>query len=115
MHVLFAVVIGALYAAGFYLILRRTPVRVILGLIFLGHAAHLLLFVSARLTRGRPPLIPEGAEALTLPYADPLPQALVLTALVIGFAIIAFAVVLFYRAHDAVGHDDLDRLGSPEG
>lgn len=112
MEAVLAVVIGALYAAGFYLILRRTPVKVILGLAFLSHGSHLLLFVSAGLTRGRPPLVAEGAAALAAPYADPLPQALVLTALVISFAITAFALVLFYRTHETVGHDDLDRIDS---
>lgn len=114
METVYALLIGVLYAAGFYLVLRRNPVRVILGLAFLSHAANLLIFVGAGLTRGKAPLVPEGTETLPPPYADPLPQALVLTAIVISFAVLAFALVLFYRVHAAVGHDDLDAIEGAE-
>jgi multicomponent Na+:H+ antiporter subunit C len=110
MEGVYALVVGGLYAAGFYLLLRRSPVRVIVGLAFLSHAAHLLIFVSAGLTRGRPPLVAEGATAPAAPFADPLPQALVLTAIVISFALLAFALVLFYRTHQEARSDDLDRV-----
>ena len=115
MEVIFALLVGALYAAGFYLLLRRSPVRLIVGLAFLSHAAHLLIFASAGLERGGAPLVAEGAAALTPPHADPLPQALVLTAIVISFAILAFALVLFGRTVDALGSeadasDDMDQL-----
>lgn len=110
MELVYAGVVGVLYAAGLYLILRRNPVRVILGLALLSHAANLLIFVAASLTRGRPPLVAEGQEALAAPYADPLPQAVVLTAIVISFAVVAFALVLFYRTYKVTGGDDLDRM-----
>ena len=58
-----------------------------------------------------PPVVPAGAEALVPPYADPVPQALVLTAIVIGFGLLAFLLVLAHRVHATVGTDDIDELG----
>lgn len=114
MNFLLAVIIGILYGAGTYMILRRSLVKVILGLIFLGHAANLLIFTIGRLTKGAPPFIPQGAETLTELYADPLPQALILTAIVIGFGVQAFAIVLFKRTYQTVGTDDLDKMKSTD-
>jgi|UniRef100_A0A832G6U8 multicomponent Na+:H+ antiporter subunit C len=114
MNFLLAVIIGILYGAGTYMILRRSLVKVILGLIFLGHAANLLIFTIGRLTKGAPPFIPQGAETLAEPYADPLPQALILTAIVIGFGVQAFAIVLFKRTYQTVGTDDLDKMKSTD-
>lgn len=105
-----AFVIGGLYAAGIYMLLRRTLVKLLIGLVLLGNAVNLLIFTAAGLTRGRSPVIPEAAATLTQPAADPLPQALILTAIVIGFAVIAFALVLGYRVYATVGMVDLDEL-----
>lgn len=110
METLLAFVIGGLYAAGLYLLLRRNLGRVILGLALLTNACNLLLFTTGRLTRGRPPLLPEGADAPQGPYADPVPQALVLTAIVIGFGVLAFALALAFRVYRATGTEDLDLL-----
>ncbi|MCK6547650.1 Na+/H+ antiporter subunit C [Myxococcota bacterium] len=104
-----ALVIGALYAAGIYMMLRRSLVKLLVGLILLSHAANLLIFTVAGITRGAPPLIREGETRLS-GSADPLPQALVLTAIVISFGVLAFATCLFYRAHAAAGTDDLDEF-----
>ncbi len=109
-----AVVTGGLFAAGFYLMLRRNLVKVIIGLVLLGHAANLLIFASAGLVRGTPPLIAAEATEPPQPFADPLPQALILTAIVIGFGVIAFATVLAYRAFQAVGTDDLHAMRSTD-
>ncbi|MBE0570294.1 MAG: Na+/H+ antiporter subunit C [Ignavibacteriaceae bacterium] len=114
MNFLLAIIIGILYGAGTYMILRRSLVKVILGLIFLGHAANLLIFTIGRLTKGAPAFIPQGAETLAEPYADPLPQALILTAIVIGFGVQAFAIVLFKRTYQTVGTDDLDKMKSTD-
>ncbi|MBS4033026.1 MAG: Na+/H+ antiporter subunit C [Ignavibacterium sp.] len=114
MNFLLALIIGLLYGAGTYLILRRSLAKVLFGLIFLGHAANLLIFTIGRLTKGAPPFIPEGAETLVEPYADPLPQALILTAIVIGFGVQAFAIVLFKRTYQTVGTDDLDKMKSTD-
>jgi multicomponent Na+:H+ antiporter subunit C len=105
-----AVVIGALYAAGIYMLLRRTLVKLLIGLVLLSNAANLLIFTGAGLTRGRSPVIPADATAVTPPVADPLPQALILTAIVIGFAVTAFALVLGYRVYKTLGMVDLDEL-----
>jgi len=111
---IWAVVVGVLYACGLYLMLRRSLVKVILGLVLLGHAANLLIFTVGSLTRGEPPIVHPDAAALVAPYADPVPQALILTAIVIGFGVQAFAIVLFRRAHQHVGVDDLDEMRSTE-
>jgi multicomponent Na+:H+ antiporter subunit C len=105
-----AVIIGALYAAGLYMMLRRSIVKLVIGLALLSHAANLLIFTAAGLSRARPPLIPAGQAALQAPYADPLPQALTLTAIVISFGVLAFAMVLVHRVHRTAGSDDLDDL-----
>lgn len=110
----FAVIIGALYAAGLYLLLRRNVVRLVLGLALLGHAANLLIFTVPEMRRGRPPLVPEGAAAPAGMVADPLPQALILTAIVIGFGVLAFALVLIHRVYQVTGTDDLDEMRNTE-
>ena len=110
MTLVLAAVIGVLYATGIYLVLRRQLLKLVLGLGLLTNAANLLIFTAGGLTRAAPPLIPEGATALDAPYADPLPQALILTAIVIGFGVQAFALVLVYRVYRAVGSDDLDDM-----
>lgn len=114
MTTLLAVVIGVLYAAGLYLVMRRSMVKLVLGLALLGHAANLLIFTVGRLSRAAAPIVPAGAERLVPPYADPVPQALVLTAIVIGFGVQAFALVLVKRAHRETGTDDLDSLRSTD-
>ena len=114
MEVLLALLVGGLYAAGFYMIMRRSIVKLILGLGLLGHAANLLIFTVGRVTRGVPPVIGREAESLIQPFADPLPQALILTAIVIGFGVQAFAIVLVKRAFHTVGTDDFDQMRSTD-
>ncbi|WP_449258168.1 Na+/H+ antiporter subunit C [Chlorobium limicola] len=110
MTFLLALVIGCLYAAGIFLILRRSMVKVIFGLILLGHAANLLIFTVGRLTKGIPAFVPEGSALLGGEFADPLPQALILTAIVIGFGVQAFTIVLFKRTWLTLGTEDLDLM-----
>lgn len=105
-----ALVIGILFAAAIYMMLRRSIVKLVIGLMILSNAANLLIFTVAGMTRGAPPLIPEGATVPAGAVADPLPQALVLTAIVIAFGVLAFAVVLIRRANEVVGTDDLDQM-----
>ncbi len=114
MEVVLAVIIGALYAAGLYMMMRRSLAKVVIGLALLSYAANLLIFTVNGVIRGRPPLVPEGAMRPIEPFADPLPQALILTAIVIGFGVQAFALVLFKRAYQAAGTDDLDQIRSTE-
>ncbi|MCL4194877.1 MAG: Na+/H+ antiporter subunit C [Thermoguttaceae bacterium] len=110
MEVLLAVVIGGLYAVGLYLMLRRSLVKLVIGLAILSHGANLLIFTISGLTRARAPIVPEGEIQPIAPFADPLPQALILTAIVISFGVTAFTVVLLQRAYQAVDTDDLDQL-----
>lgn len=83
----------------------------IFGLILLSNAVNLLILTVGGVTRGAPPIITQGATELAAPYANPLPQALVLTAIVIGFGLIAFALVLVYRTYATTGTIDVDALG----
>lgn len=114
METLLALVIGALYAAGFYLMVRRSVIKMVLGLSLLGTGANLLIFTMGRLVRGRPPHVPAGAQEPVLPFADPIPQALILTAIVIGFGLQAFVLVLVRRTYLVIGSDDTDQMKSSE-
>jgi multicomponent Na+:H+ antiporter subunit C len=108
MESILAVVVGALFAVGTYLILRRSIVKLLLGLMLMAHGTNLLLFTLSGLRRGAPPLVrlQDSQEV----YADPLPQALILTAIVIGFSLNAFTLVLAYRADQVAGSDDLKSM-----
>lgn len=110
MQIILAFVVGILYAAGLYMMLRRSIVKLIAGLVLLGYASNLLIFTVGRLTRAQPPLIAPGSTTPPAPFADPVPQALILTAIVIGFGLQAFALVLIKRAYQTVGTDDLDEM-----
>ena len=103
MEALVAIVIGVLTACGVYLALRARTFPVVLGLTLMSYAVNLFLFVMGRLAIGAPPVIRDGAS-----YADPLPQALVLTAIVISFGMTAFVVVLALRARAELGNDHVD-------
>lgn len=114
MELLIALSIGVLYAAGIFLILQRSLVRLILGLILLGNGANMLIFLLGRITKGQPPLIPADSSTILEAYADPIPQALILTAIVISFGLQAFAIVLVKRAYRVVKTDDLDQMNTHE-
>lgn len=111
MQLLLAIAAGTLYAAGIYLLLRRRLAQLIVGLGFLTNGANVLIFSSGGLTRTTPPVIPEDAMAIDGAFADPVPQALVLTAIVIGFGVLAFSLVLAHQVHRSSGSDEL--RGSP--
>jgi multicomponent Na+:H+ antiporter subunit C len=113
-ELLLAVTVGWLYACGLYLLLRRTLAQVVIGLALLTNGANVLIFVAAGLVRGEPPIIDGGDTVLGPGAADPIPQALILTAIVIGFAIQAFAMALAYRVYRSVASDDLDALTTTE-
>ena len=110
MTTLMAVLIGCLYAAAIYMMLRRSMVKLLIGLILLSNAANLLIFTVAGLERGLPPLISEGATTISGATADPLAQALILTAIVIAFGVLAFAVVLLHRAYEVIKTDDMNEM-----
>jgi multicomponent Na+:H+ antiporter subunit C len=117
MEAAIAPLVGLFFAAAIYLILSRALIRVVIGIVLLGNGVNLLIFVAGRLTRAEPPIVPAGASAPAGYFANPLPQALILTAIVIGFAIFAFLVVLAFRAYQALDADNTDhmRLAEPEG
>lgn len=110
MEILLAVTIGLLYAAGIFLILRRSLVRLVIGLILLGNGANLLIFLLGRISKGKPPIIPEESKVFTDVYADPIPQALILTAIVISFGLQAYAIILVKRAYRVVKTDDIEQM-----
>ncbi|MEO1008599.1 MAG: Na+/H+ antiporter subunit C [Planctomycetota bacterium] len=110
MELLLAIAVGVCYATGIYMILRRSFVKLIIGLSLIGHGANLLIFASGGLVRGKPPIIPGDQDELPPGFSDPLPPALILTAIVISFAILAFTIVLVKRTYQAIGTDDLDAM-----
>ena len=107
METAFAVLTGVLVAASIYLMLGRHLVRFVFGLAVAANAVNLLIFTAGRLGSQRPPLISPGSTAQ---MANALPQALILTAIVIGFALLAFVFVLFYRAYQALNTADTRRM-----
>jgi multicomponent Na+:H+ antiporter subunit C len=114
MNVILAFLIGALFSVALYLMLRRNMVKLIAGLVILSHASHLLIFTSAGLVRGEPPLIAHESEAPPEVFADPLAQALILTAIVISFGLLAFTLVLVHRAYELYRTEDLHELKGGE-
>jgi multicomponent K+:H+ antiporter subunit C len=110
MELLVASAIGLVTACGVYLMLRGRTFSVVLGLTLIGYAVNVFIFVMGRLAVGVPPLVAEGAAG----YADPLPQALVLTAIVIGFGTTGYVLELALRARDETGSDHVDGEEPPQ-
>lgn len=110
MITILSVVVGGLYAAGLYAMLRRDAVMLIIGIAILSHATNLLIFTAAGPAREDPPLVRAGVAEHAGAIADPLPQAFILTAIVIGFGIQAFAFILVRRAGSIVGTEDVDEM-----
>ena len=110
MELLIAITTGVLFATGLFMVLRRSLIKILVGLLLLGYAVNLLLFDSARLIPGKPPLIPLGSLEVTSVIADPVPQALILTAIVISFGVTSFAIVLIRQVYQVVGSDDLNEI-----
>ncbi len=108
MEVLLAIAIGILIAVGVYLTLDRRMLPVVVGLSFLSYAVNLFLFAMGRLAIDKAPIVRPGVTD----YTDPLPQALVLTAIVIAFGMTALTVVLGLRAYLETGSDVTDIAGS---
>jgi multicomponent Na+:H+ antiporter subunit C len=120
MTLVYTLVIAAYAGAGLYLMLSRHVVRLVLGLALLTNGAILLIFVAGRGGTTMPAVIPEGSTVLAADAANALPQALVLTAIVIGFALTAFAVALIVAAYRRLGTLDsrgmiaAEAMGAPE-
>jgi len=114
MQTLCALLAGIIIAAGIYLILDRNLIRFIFGLVLAANAINLLIFTTGRLASRRPPLIPENSTPGPEIFANALPQALILTAIVIGFALLSFVFILFYRAYQALGTVDTELMRAAE-
>jgi multicomponent Na+:H+ antiporter subunit C len=117
METALTVLVGLFYAVAVYLMLSRHIIRVLLGIAIFGNAVNLTIFTAGRVLREVPPIIPEGLSTLDSVTANPLPQALILTAIVISFSFFAFLLVLAFRAYQELGTDDTDemRVAEPEG
>lgn len=113
MELLMSIVVGVLFALGIYLLLSRNMMRVVLGSALITHGANLMLLTSGRLKRGAAPFIPTDGSIITS-FTDPVPQALILTAIVISFGTSAFLVVMAYRAYQELGSVDLSDLRGVE-
>lgn len=114
MEAMFSIVVGALFAISVYLLLSGSLIRLLLGIFVLGNATHLMIFVAGRLMRDAPPLIPDGLSVSETVIANPLPQALILTAIVISFSLFSFLLVLAYRAYQALETVDTDVMRDAE-
>ncbi|MEI2297613.1 Na+/H+ antiporter subunit C [Ensifer sp. MJa1] len=110
MEAWFSLLVGIFFTVAVYLLLSKSIIRVLLGVAILGNAVNLLIFTGGRLTRGVPPVIPAGEDALTGPAANALPQALILTAIVISFSFFAFLLVLAWRAYEELQTDNTDEM-----
>ena len=108
MEILLASAVGILTASGIYLILRQRTFPVIIGLSLLSYAVNLFLFATGRLALNQPPILNKYAEAS---YTDPLPQALVLTAIVISFGMTAVVVMIALSAYLTARNDRIDMTG----
>ena len=117
MEVALALLVGLFTAAGIYLLLSRALIRMLLGFVLLGNGVNLLILTAGRLTRELPPIVPPGMDVPAAVVANPLPHALILTAIVIGFAMFTFLLVLAYRAYQVLDADDTDsmRIAEPKG
>jgi len=102
----FALLVTGFFGVAIYLMLSQHIIRILLGVVLLGSGVNLLFFTAGRLTRTAPPIIAPDAERLTGVAANALPQALILTAIVISFSFFAFLLVLAYRAYQDLGTDD---------
>ncbi len=117
MEVPVAITVGFVFGSGLYLVMQRNLLRFVFGLILLSGAVNVSLFVAGRLTRGISPLVPHGAKVPPEGAANALPQALILTAIVIGFGLTVFALVLLLRTYERLGtvktDETIARLGDP--
>lgn len=108
MEILIAISVGVLVGCGVYLMLTRELIRVILGSLLLSYGVNLALFVAGGVNLGGPPILTEVAGGE--PVTDPVPQALILTAIVIGLAMFALLLALGYRTFEENATDDLEQL-----
>lgn len=105
-----SILVGIFFAVAVYLLLSKHTIRIMLGVVVLGNAANLSIFTAGRLTREVPPVIPPDLYVPEMATANPLPQALVLTAIVISFSLFAFLLVLAWRAYQDLDTDSTEEM-----
>lgn len=110
MEIMLSLLCGAMAAASIYLMLSGNLIRFIFGLVIATNAVNLLIFVAGGLSEIRPPLIAENVKVPTTPMANAVPQALILTAIVIGFALLTFIFILFYKTYQSLGTVDAESM-----
>ena len=117
MEPVFSLLTGIFLTIAIYLMMSKFIIRMLMGVAILGNAVNLLIFTSGRLMREVPPVIGPGLDVPAGPVANPLPQALILTAIVISFSFFAFLLVLSWRAYSTLGTDNTDemRVAEPDG
>jgi multicomponent Na+:H+ antiporter subunit C len=130
MESVFAVVVGLFFATSIYLMLSKNLIRILIGVAVFGNAVNLFIFTAGRLTAAAPPILspaggvgdgtrpfglpPVAGSGLLSSVANPLPQALILTAIVISFSLFAFLLVLAFRAFAVLGTDEVDAMREAE-
>jgi multicomponent Na+:H+ antiporter subunit C len=112
-----AILVGILFATAVYLMLSTRTIRILIGISILGNAVNLLIFTTGRLAVAKPPILGTDEYVPSTPVANALPQALILTAIVISFSFFAFLLVLAFRAYQDLGTDDTGamRVAEPVG
>ena len=110
MDYVLAALVGVFVSLGIYLLLSRSVIRMLIGMTILGNGVNLLIFTAGRVTREVAPIVPPGLEVPLGPIANPLPQALILTAIVIGFSMFSFLLVLAFRAYKSLDADNTDTM-----
>lgn len=116
MEPVLAIFVGLLFATSIYLMMSPQTIRILIGVAVFGNAVNMLIFTAGRLTREIPPIVPPGLDVPDTVTANPLPQALILTAIVISFSFFAFLLVLGFRTYQELSTDDSRemRLAEPE-
>jgi multicomponent Na+:H+ antiporter subunit C len=114
METIMAFAVGGMVAGAVYLFLSRQLLRVLFGVILLSNAVNVAILLVGRLTPGQAPLIGKGQEVLGQGLANPLPQALILTAIVIGFGLLSFVLALVYRGYQELGTLDSSQMRTAE-
>lgn len=114
MEVFISILIGSLFAGGIYCILRRSIMKLVIGIMLLSQAANLLVFTAGGLVSSKPVFAQAATGQPPLAHADPLPQALVLTAIVIGFGLVIFTIALLLKAYRAVQCDDINSFNQTD-
>ncbi|MCB1438623.1 MAG: Na+/H+ antiporter subunit C [Nitratireductor sp.] len=110
MEIALTLLVGCFFTVSIYLLLSKYIIRVLLGVGILGNAVNLLIFTAGRLEREVPPIIPDGNMVPETVTANPLPQALILTAIVISFSFFAFLLVLAFRSYQDLKTDDTENM-----